>query len=239
MYKIIGIVLLLAFLFGSVLMAEEPGMRTIGVSGEGEITVDADQLSFYIQIETSDKNLDNAKAVNDHKLAKAEEIFKLFSIPNNQINISGYRVSPRYKNTDRSSPIEIEGYSVSRRISVRLEDISQYDPLVDALLAAEIYGIGGAQYSLSNSAEMHARARENALTKARQKADQMAAVYGLKVGKVNSIDEGYPYYRRSSFGSSSALSNVADTDMTNSDAEEIMGKMVFRATVNVIFELKD
>lgn len=239
MYKILGFVLSLFILLGSVLTAETPEMRTISVSGDGEITVDADQLSFYIYIETNDKKLDDAKAVNDEKLAKAEEIFKLFSVPNNQISISGYRVSPRYKNTLWSSPIEIEGFSVSRRISIRLEDVSQYDPLVDALLAGEIYSVGGAQYGLSNSVEMHAKARENALTKARQKAEQMAGVYGMKVGKIMTIDEGSPRYRSSSFGSSSAISNVAVTDMTSSDAEEIMGKMVFRAVVNVVFEIKE
>jgi uncharacterized protein YggE len=239
MNKITVFVLGLCFVLSSVLAAETADMRSISVSGEGEITVDADQLSFYIRIETKEEQLDNAKAVNDRKLEKAEEILQLFSVPNSQIDISGYRVYPRYETSIWSSPIKIEGFVVSRRITIRLEDVSQYDALVDALIAAEIYDIRGVQYSLTNSAEMHAEARENALGKARQKAEQMAGVYGNKLGKVISIDERSPRYRYSSFGSSSAASNVAVTDMTSSDAEEIMGKLVFRAAVDVVFELKE
>jgi len=239
MRKILAIVLVLFVIPGASLMAQTVEMRTITVSGDGEITVDADRLSFYARIETRDKDLDQAKEVNDEKLGKAEEIFKLFSIPANQVEISGYRVYPKYKSADRDDPTEIESFYISRRIIVKLENINDYQPLVDALIAAGIYDFLGLEYSLSNSAEMHAKARENALKKAKQKAEQMAAVYGMKLGKVVSIGEQNPRYWYSSFGAGSTPFNVASTNLTDTNTDEVTGKIVFRAVVEVVYELKD
>jgi uncharacterized protein YggE len=239
MRNIPGLMLVLFLISGAALMAQTSDIRTISVTGEGEITVDADRLSFYARIETKDKDIDQAKAINDQKLGKAEEIFKLFSIPANQIDISGYRVNPRYKNYPRSGSTELDGFYVSRRITIKLENIADYESLVDAIIVAGIYDIGGLQYSLSNSAEMHAKARENALNKAKQKAGQMATVYGMKLGKVVSIDEQNPGYRYSSFRAGSTSSNVASTNLTDMNADEVTGKIVFRAVVEVVYELKD
>ncbi|HEQ98015.1 MAG TPA: DUF541 domain-containing protein [candidate division Zixibacteria bacterium] len=235
MNKLVSVVFSLVVLMGPGVLADSEVGRYILVSGEGEVVAEADQISFSFEIETRDKDLEAAKKVNDEKLEKVKEIFKLFTIASEDIKVSSFKVYPHYDYEDG----KIKRFEISREVEVTLREINKYEPLIDALIEAEVYDIGGLSYELSNSAELNKLARENALDQARNKAREMAEYYGMKLGEVIYISEGSSPSFFNSFGFGASQARVNTLTMPSDSPMILKGRKTIKASIIVKFELID
>ncbi len=238
MTRLAGILIAIIFLVCPGILAQSDDSRYIIVSGEGEVVADADQVTFSFMIQTRNKDLDAAKDINDQKIEKVKEIFKLYSISNKDVEVSSFTLNPVYDYQDGKLD-KIEAFNISRNVCITLNNIEDYEPLVDALIGAEIYNIGGLAYEISDPSALHQQARENALKKAKEKALGMADFYGLKLGKVLSIEEviSTPYHRPIEYGGAGL--NVLAGNVSSKSENVFEGRKTIKAHVIVKFELTD
>jgi uncharacterized protein YggE len=136
---------------------------------------------------------------------------------------------------------------------VTLSDPAKVESLISQMLEVGVNHVNGVEFQTTEFKRHRESARELALKAAREKAEKMAAVLGCTIGKPLSINEGYGggvgswYYSSwSGWGygrSSGGMSQNVIQDTRGSGGQEpesmALGKISIRASVSVVFELKD
>lgn len=87
------------------------------------------------------------------------------------------------------NPQQWQRTHLERPISISLKDLDQVPEVIDLLLGAGVNQLAGVQYQLSDRAALEDKVLQQALTKARHKAELMAETLGATLGDVQSINE--------------------------------------------------
>ena len=190
--------LLSAALAGNVTMAAEPVHRpnTITVSGKGEINVDPDQVVMTIAVDTFDRDLDVARRQNDERVARVLSLSREFSIPSRDVRTDRMTMETLREATKRDEWNEdlrhanpIRGYLISKRLTLRLADLSKFDDFYAQLLKTGVSEIAHVEFETSRHREHRDAARTLAMKAAREKADAMAAALGQQIGRAVEVRE--------------------------------------------------
>jgi uncharacterized protein YggE len=105
---------------------------------------------------------------------------------------------------ERSQEIVI-GYRVTNIVSAKIRDIDQAGPIIDAVAVAggDLTRIDSISFSIEDPSAYHQEVREKAMADAKSKAEQLASLGGVKLGKPTYISEGLqvspPIYRQGLF----------------------------------------
>jgi uncharacterized protein len=161
--------------------------NTIGVSGSAEVRVPPDEVILAVGVETADKNLSVAKALNDQKIASALAVTRKFGISPSHVQTDYIRIEPRHRNGEIFS--ELLGYVVRKSIVVRFDDIPEFEQLLTSLLEAGVNHIHGIEFRTTELRKHRDHARELATRAAHEKAEAMAAAAGRKIGNLQSVTE--------------------------------------------------
>jgi len=186
----------------------------ISVSGEGKVTVTPDialldvgvtaQASTVAQAQSqaADAMSKVVSALTSSGIAQKDIQTQYFSIE--QIN-SSVVVPPVPPDTSGGAaggtaapmipakPIPpAKGYQVSNAVSVKIRSIDKTGSIVDAVAAAggDLVRINGVIFSVDQPDQYYAQARELAMNDAKSKADQLAKLAGVTLGKATYILEG-------------------------------------------------
>jgi uncharacterized protein YggE len=218
-----------------------PVERSISVSGDAEVKVAPDQVQIVLAIETADKTVSKAKALNDERVARTLAVLKKQGIAEkdlqtDQVSINPVNDSGAYGYSKMKEP---DGFQVRRSISVLLRDVSKFEGLLTAVLEAGTNHVEGISFQTRELRKHRDTARALALKAAKEKAEAMAKEYGLKVGKARSITESSsgwagPYLRGGM--AQNMVQNVGGGG-ESSDAFAA-GQISVRATVSVTFDVE-
>lgn len=155
-------------------------------------------------------------------------------------------IQPRYENGYKK--LNLIGYFVQNTIQVTTDDTAKVEELVSKALEAGVTQIDGIEFQTTKFKKYREQARVLALKAAKEKAENMAAVFGKSIGTPLQISENYSgmyggYYsgwqgRGTSGMSQNVLQNVSGNggEISGSIA---LGKISIRAGVSVTFELTD
>jgi uncharacterized protein YggE len=218
-----------------------PVERSISVSGDAEVKVAPDQVQLMLAIETAEKTVSKAKALNDERLARTLAVLKKQGIAEkdlqtDQVSINPVNDSGSYGYSKMKEP---DGFQVRRSISVLLRDVSKFEGLLTAVLEAGTNHVEGISFQTSELRKHRDTARALALKAAKEKAEAMAKEYGLKVGKARSIAESSsgwagPYLR------GGVAQNMVQNVGGGGESSEAFaaGQISVRATVSVTFDVE-
>jgi len=229
--KYCALIFVFVCLLFTVLSADE--YNTITVEGDATVTVDPDYAALQFDIATLDTVLEDSKKYNDMALADIENIMGVLNIPDKNLSVSNFSISARYDYKLLEN--KFIGYRVSRDIELKLSDLSKYNDLLELLIKSDISEIDNVNYEYTGKAELFQQARENALIKARKKAEDMAAVYGMKIGKPLNIYENRSRELTYSGRSRNLYSNTVSVDRYIGGGS--LGKYTVSANIEVVFEL--
>jgi uncharacterized protein len=207
--------------------------RQITVTGEGEVKVVPNMISFIIGVENTNKNPDQAKQENDYKMQKINDIIKEFKIPSRDIQTE---VIDLYPVTNDQREEKIIGYRIRNNISISLYDISIFEKLLLKLVNIGISNISGVSEGVSDPRKYKDEARKLALVAAKEKAIDMLTIYGQKIGKVLNIIENTDF-RHNSIPNGSAIS-IPD-NFSHGFSTAYLGQNSIKASVTVTFEIVD
>ena len=178
----------------------------IWVTGEGKVTAVPDIATLRLGIEAQDTSVVSAQtaaaaamddvmtALNDSGVAKKDIQTQYFNI---------YRVT----RWDRDDEQEVAvGFRVTNVVSAKIRDIDSVGAIIDAVVVAggDLTRVDGISFSVDDPTEYYVEAREEAMADARAKAEQLAGLAGVKLGKATYIAEGssgsiYPISQRVAF----------------------------------------
>ena len=165
--------------------AGEAEPRTITTTGNADVRVAPDEIEINLGVETKDKNLAQAKRMNDERVQKVLAVLRNLKIDAKHIQTDYVNIDPDY-GSDRN----LVAYWVRKSIAVILKDPSKFDALMAQTLEAGANHVHSVQLRTTELRKHRDRARVMAVHAAQEKAAALAKELGAKVGKPRSIQEG-------------------------------------------------
>jgi hypothetical protein len=229
----VGLCLLAAFApFAAAHAADVP--HTITVTGEGEAKGVPNQAHLSAGVTTTATTAEAALSENARKMNGVFAALKRMGVPQKSIQTSNFSVTPQYPpyNQNATGPQRIVGYQVSNEVDVTLDDVQKLGRALDALVAAGANQINSVSFSIRDSAELLAAAREAAVADAIKRAQTYTHAAGVTLGSVISIQEGAIEAPRPMFRMAAMAAPVADATPTAA------GEQSVTASVTIVFEIR-
>jgi uncharacterized protein len=124
-------------------------------------------------------------------------------------------------------------YRVSNQVLVTVRQLDKLGALLGAVTGAGANNIWGIQFEIENPAPLEAEARQKAMVEAKGRAEQLAQLAGVKLGRVVSVSTsgGGPVMRESGFGYSLKAAQAADVPVQR-------GELTVSQDVQVLYALE-
>ncbi len=146
------------------------------------------------------------------------------------VNIS---INPNYNYDNGKSTID--GFIATHGLAVKIRNLDS----IDAILAgvSEIAGvqIQSTSYDIDDKTSLYREARDLAIAKAKQKAEDMAKASGISLGKVISISESQGYTPM--YANQYSRSEVATADSAGGGAVSV-GQLEISTNVSISYEIR-
>lgn len=243
--KLLGIAILSVLAVASAARAEMMPIRTISVSGTAERKLVPDEGHIYINVGATDLKMAAAKTKHDAKLKKIFAITDKQGIDRKHLSTQSSSVQPHYEYSDNRQIFR--GYRMQTSLDIKVSDINKTPALVEQLMSAGLkeqdqqnYGqFISTSYTLSNPDKIREEMAAEAIRKAREKADKLAAAAGTSVIGVYQINESEApqFYPRPMMAMAMKAGGAGDA--SSESVAPPTGEQEVRSTVNIIFEIKN
>lgn len=201
---------------------------TVEVVGEGIVYATPDMVNISISIEKEGLDLKNLRQKNGEAVA---QVLQLLS---KELPMENFQTS--YVSLYKDDYNKLNKYRVVQNINIKLEDISKYDNLMNAIFDAGVNRIDGISFGVKNKEKLLQEARVAAIDDARKKALLYAVSLDQNIGKAIKIKEVNSHFNdiqpveRMSKMSLGSPANGNDNTLA-------VGKIAIEVQVNVAFEL--
>lgn len=150
-------------------------IRTIGVHGEGSVTIVPDLAYLVFGVEMTDVDLARARRANATRMAAVLAALKALGVAETDLRTSGYQVRQEYSHPEQRPA----GYHVSNTILATVRDLTTLGDAIDAVVGAGANRIQSVRLDLA----------DKAVADARDKAEQHARLSGMRLGMPLAIVE--------------------------------------------------
>jgi hypothetical protein len=167
----------------------------IWVSGEGKVTAVPDLAMLNLGVEAQEKTVQEAQTEAVTTMTALVAALKSNGVADKDIQTTVYSIEMVTKwNVDTNEQITI-GYKVTNTVTAKMRDMSKVGTIIDA--AAEAGGnltrVSGISFTVDDPTAYYTQAREKAMADAKAKAEQMAGLANITLGKAFYISESGGY----------------------------------------------
>jgi len=206
----------------------------IWVNGRGEVTVMPDIANLRIGIEAQEASVAEAQDKAKSAMYNLEKALKDGGVDKNDIQTQYFNIQKLTRwDKDREQEIVI-GYRVSNVVLAKIRDIEKVGAIIDAAAAAggDLTRINSISFSIDEPSKYYEEARGKAMKDARAKAEQLAELGGVKLGKPTYISEGVssPVYQRDVFEKMAGAPAQMETPISP-------GEMEISLNVQVVYDI--
>jgi hypothetical protein len=162
--------------------------HSIVISGEGKVVGIPDIAKIQLGYAVEKKTVAEAQKDNTDKMnAMINKLKNDFKIDAKDIQTANYTISPQYDWTTNKQVLR--GYQVSQNLSVKVREIDKASSILDAAGQLGLNQVGSLSFEIDNPEKLKQDAREKAIKAAKEKAQALADVAGVKLGKIISFSE--------------------------------------------------
>jgi uncharacterized protein YggE len=230
----------------TVTVQEQARQRTITVTGEAEVRVVPDEVILTLGVETSNSDMETAKAQNDVVVRRLLSMANEAGIESKYVQTDYIGIEPRYRDSyDRK---DFLGYFVRKNVVITLKDITKFEALLSRSLELGANYVHAVEFRTTELRKHRDEARALAIKAAQEKATALASELGQSIGRPITITEnqsnwwsGYGSWWGYSWGGSASqnvVQNAAGSGVTLNDGTLAPGQIAVNASVTVEFELK-
>jgi uncharacterized protein len=234
--KVTALALALSIMVALAAAPEKP-TRTLAVTGTAEVSVKPDICYISFGVETfHKKSAGEAYRTNADLMNALNASVKAAGIPDKDLQTSGFSVTPQYRYEDNTHRRLFDGYRVYHSLDVKVRDLDKASAVLDAGMDAGATQVNSVTFAVENPKKYTADARVEAVKAAQDKAQSMAGLTGVKLGKPINISENEP----GGWGQYYAQANVA-VDAASAVAESPglqPGEFKLTRTVYITYEIE-
>jgi uncharacterized protein YggE len=189
----------------------------IWVSGTGEITVTPDVAILRVGVEAQAETVAEAQAQAQTAMAAVMTALDDSGVAASDIQTDYFNIRQRTRWDEETMEEVIAGYRVTNTVIAKVRDVEEVGAVIDAVVTAggDLVRISSIDFSVDDPEAYYAEVRELAMAEAADKAEQLADLAGLTLGKATYISEGAvsPIYRSTYYDMGGM---VAPTEATSS-----------------------
>jgi uncharacterized protein YggE len=159
------------------------------VTGVGTVRARPDRADLSLGVETQGETPAAALEANSAAVRRVIDAVESAGVGEGDSHTQQVSVFPRYSENGRT----IAGFTASNSISATIRDVAAAGAIVAAAVKAGSNQVHGPTFSISNQAEPYRAALEDAYADAKSKAEALAEVTGVTLGRVLSVVEAFGF----------------------------------------------
>lgn len=161
---------------------------SVVVSGEGKVVIKPDVAIMSFGLVSQNVSLAAAQKENTERMNNfLKGLKKDFSVDEKDVQTSNYSISPRYDWNNGQQ--KLIGYEVSQSVMVKVRNLDKLGDIVARAGSEQLNQVGGLQFTVDDPEKAKTDARTKAFAQVKQKAEDLAKVSGIKLGRIISIQE--------------------------------------------------
>jgi uncharacterized protein YggE len=215
----ISFALLFAVTATSQLAAQSIAPPQVVATGYGEVTLDPDEATVVLALETRAATAAAAASQNAARVAAVRAALVRAGVPADSITTSGYSVDRNVEYLPAGS--RVSGSVAINSMRVKTHRLAAVGGIIDAALAAGVTRIDGVHFGSSAAGRARREALAAAVAEARLDAEAMAHAAGGSLGQVLEISSSVTPTPQPSNGIDGALIQIrganANTALTPAD----------------------
>jgi len=213
--------------------------NTLSVTAEGKVKAVPDLATVELGVVTSAPTAADAQNQSSQKINSIIDFVKQQGVDGNDIATSQFNIYPNQNYQDGKNTIT--GYSANQNITVKVRGVDKstdkLSKILGSVTAAGANQINGVSLSFDDPDNFRQQAREQAIAKAKQKAQELADAAGLHLGRVYNVSEtGNNVGGPIPYAANSAMAGAADVKTVAPDIQP--GNQDVTANMTVVFEVR-
>ncbi len=259
-YSTIPILLLFLIVSRPTVANEDGKTSTIGINGEAEIRIAADELVIHASIESSGKTAADACQTNREKSGKLTEFLKSQNIPEQLIDIDLVSVrevlaESRGKgsqsdsdpfqdgNAQQSFSAELRrravGYVAVRRFAIVVKDFGKFEAIYQGMVDQGVNRIDQVTYRSSKEKESREQLVLLAVRAAKERSQAMTRELGARVTSIHSIGDPKISIGDGGRGGYGMGGGMGMDPFGSDPSTNLSSQIVLRCTVFITFHLAE
>lgn len=222
--------LALALLGGGSALAQSATPTGLLVHGSGTVYGEPDRALLTLGVDVTEPQVQGALQSADRTMQQVRQVFLDAGVQPSEIRTVAFNVW-REDVRDASGAVTGERYHVLHSYQVTVTDLAQLGSLLAAAVQAGANDIQGIQFTIADPAALQAAARARAMEDAKARAEQLARLAGVTLGRPVSIEE-------SSTPVPSAAPALAAVRVGGGSAPVEGGQLAVRASVTVRYAIQ-
>ncbi|MBT5022054.1 SIMPL domain-containing protein [Candidatus Woesearchaeota archaeon] len=206
--------------------------NVISVLGNGEVTVDPDEATIYVEIEVLKDTASEAQESAAKIASDVIAALKKAGIKEDNIETDYYNLYPKTEWNQDTRKSEFVGYEVSNSLKVKTTDVDNVGKYLDVAVNAGANRVNRISFGLSKSLELEINdlALNKAAQSATEKAESISSALGVSLGKISKVSESnvnyiaYDYYPKSA-GIEMAMDESFESTPINAEKLEITARI--------------
>ena len=209
-------------------------MPSLSVTGSGTAYFVPDIAYIYLGVHTELPSASEAVKQNNAQTQTMIQALTDFGIDAKDIRTTNFSIYPfdKYDPLTGASTGE-KYYSVDNTVYVTIRDLAKLGGLLDTVVSAGANTVNSIQFDVADKDASLKQARADAITDAKEKAEELAAAAGVTIGEIQSItftdSQPYPLYDGRGGGDGGAEAAAVPIQP---------GQLTFTVTVNVTYTIK-
>lgn len=177
-FVLLGVSVLVVLLAGAAFAAD----RLVAISGTGEVLAAPDEVAIALGMKAVDDDLKRVRATNDQQLTTIVELAQKHGVKVESLKVGRMGLALTHDSQLRR-PI----YHVDRSVEFRLGNLANLNPLLIELLKQPDTQVNSIVFTTGKEKDYEKEARAKAMADAREKAQQLAELSQLRLGKARRI----------------------------------------------------
>lgn len=211
--------------------------NTISISGEGKVSATPDLARIEVGVTTQGSTASDVQTQNTNKINKIIDYVKKQGVPSEDITTSQFNMYPTYDYSNGKS--EINGYQANQTIVIKVKGVDKSRDQLNTVLAGVTENganqINGVTFTFNDPDNLKQQAREKAIAKAKEKAQELARISGINLGRVITVSENEGYYPPVMYAEGMGAGGMMDKSGVPSVEP---GTQDISMTMTVVFEVK-
>jgi len=165
----------------------------IWVNGQGEVTVIPDLATLWLGVEAQADTVAEAQSQAVEAMNNVMDVLTDNGVDEDDIQTQYFSINQVTRWED--DELIIIGYRVTNMVTAKIREIDDVGSIIDAVATAggDLIRINNIAFSVDDPSEYYEEAREEAMADAQAKAEQLADLAGVELGKPTYISEGTIY----------------------------------------------
>jgi uncharacterized protein YggE len=162
------------------------------VTGDGKITVTPDLATLYLGVEAKADTVAEAQSQAAEAMDNVMTALTDNGVADKDIQTQYFNISQLTQWDDEKNEEVVIGYDVTNMVTAKIRDMDKVGTIIDAVAKAggDYIRVNNLAFSVEDPSKYYEEVRQEAMADAKAKAEQLAELSGVELGKPTYISEG-------------------------------------------------